>query len=108
MIQPDRPPVYCFDGWRLDTGRRALFSPNGQERALTGVEYEMLLIFCQHPQRQVSREQLHGWPTVMNDRSVDVRIFRLRQKVEVKPNMPQLIKTVRQVGYFFASPVEVE
>lgn len=102
--------VYCFDGWRLDAGRRRIWNSDGDEIRLTSFELDMLVVFCQHPQEILSREQLAariGGRIHSLDRAVDVRVARIRQKIEVDPKNPVIIKTIRQNGYWFAPDVAV-
>jgi DNA-binding response OmpR family regulator len=87
----------------LDT--RQLFALDGSPVALTAMEFDLLRAFCEHPGRALSRDQLldlaHGKDIEPFDRSIDTRIARIRQKVEVSPAHPQAIRTVRGVGYMF-------
>jgi two-component system OmpR family response regulator len=103
--------VYRFDGWRLDAGRRQLFNPDGKEVRLTSYEHDLLAIFCKNPQQIITRLQLaprvNGKPLIF-DRAIDVRIMRLRRKIETDPREPSMIKTVRQNGYWFAPDVTTE
>jgi two-component system, OmpR family, response regulator len=76
----------------------------------TSAEFDLLLAFCQHPGRILSREQLleltHGGLAGPIERSVDVHFSRIRQKIEPDPRDPVLIKTVRLGGYVFTASVE--
>lgn len=100
----------AFAGWRLDTARRQLLSPTDAEVELTVGEYNLLLAFANHPQQVLSREKLldciHDYDTYSFDRSVDVRILRLRRKIETNPQQPEMIRTVRGAGYLFVPKVE--
>ena len=113
-VQPDpgqteAPRVLVFDGWRLDTGRRQLFAPDGKPKPLTSGEFNILSIFCQQPRKVLSRddllELLHGRAAAVFDRSIDVQISRLRRKIETNLKDPAFIKTVRYGGYFFTPVV---
>ncbi|GAB4392748.1 MAG: response regulator [Gammaproteobacteria bacterium] len=99
-----------FAGWKLDIGRRRLLSPDNCEIALSSGEYDLLLVFVQHPQRVLSRDQLldqtRNRPAGPFDRTIDVQISRLRQKIETDPKNPELIKTIRGGGYMLTSPVK--
>jgi len=103
------PSVYRFAGWTLDTGGRTLFSPGAVLTELTSGEFDLLTALVQNPQRVMSRDQLldlvHGRSSINIDRSIDVQMSRLRRKIEVNPNAPLLIKTVRNGGYFLTAPV---
>jgi two-component system OmpR family response regulator len=104
-------PVYCFDGWRLDAGRRQLFRPDGTEARLTSYEHDILAIFCRNPQQLITRLQLAprvNGKMLIFDRAIDVRIMRLRRKIEANPRDPTFIKTIRQNGYWFAPDVTTE
>lgn len=102
--------VAHFAGWELDLAKRKLSSPEGKPSDLTSGEFDLLSAFVRHPQRVLSREQLLdyacGHARFPFDRSVDVQVMRLRRKVEVNPQDPELIKTVRSIGYTFTPKVE--
>ncbi len=82
-----------------------LFALDGAEVAITPMEFDLLKAFAQHPNRVLSRDRLldlaHNKEMEAFDRSIDTRIARIRQKVEVDPAVPQAIKTVRGIGYIF-------
>jgi two-component system OmpR family response regulator len=102
--------IYCFDGWRLDSGRRTLSNPEGRLVRMTSHEIDMLVIFCKNPQKTLSRNDLAprvNGKVLSFERSVDVRIVRIRQKIEVDSRTPEIIKTIRQGGYWFAPDVTV-
>jgi len=107
----DVPQILMFEGWRLDTARRQLFAPDGAPRSLTSGEFNILSIFCQHPRKVLSRDDLldllHGRAAAVFDRSIDVQISRLRRKIETNLKDPAFIKTVRYGGYFFTPQVTV-
>lgn len=100
------------DGLRLDPVARALSGRDGQPIALSNSEYSLLLAFVRHPNQVLSREKLleltHQAYMPAFDRSIDVRIGRLRKKIEPDPREPDLIKTVRHIGYIFATRIELE
>ena len=89
----------------LDLEAHQLFAANGQEIPLTCMEYDLLKVFAEHPNRPLSRNQLldltldRDWDP--NDRSIDIRIARLRRKIEPDSEEPRFIKTVRGIGYMF-------
>ncbi len=100
-----------FAGWSLDTGRRVLSSPKGASVDLSGAEYDLLTVFLDNPKRALSRERLlelarNRVSITATDRSVDVQVSRLRQKLEVDGEGLGLIKTVRGTGYVFVADVE--
>jgi two-component system OmpR family response regulator len=107
---PETEPL-TFSGWHLDPHVRKLHSPDGARVALTGAEFDLLLAFCQHPRRVLSRDQLMDLTqgrrtTGPFDRSIDVLVSRLRQKMEKDPRAPLLIQTIRSGGYMFSPEVE--
>jgi two-component system, OmpR family, response regulator len=104
-----RPASWSFSGWRLDLGSRRLQSADGTTVPLTGGEFELLVAFCEHPQRVLTREQLldltRGRAAALFERSIDIQVSRLRRKIEEDPKDPMLIQTVRAGGYIFATEV---
>lgn len=101
--------IYRFEGWKLEAGSRALTSPDGAAVELSAGEYDLLLAFVKHPQRVLSRDFLMDWTkgreATAFDRSVDVMMSRLRRKLGDDPTAPRFIRTVRNGGYLFATPV---
>lgn len=115
-----RPPVasgqirpivnsYRFSNWVLDARARTLTSPSGAHVELTTGEFDLLQAFVQHPNVVLTRDQLldlaRGRASLSIDRAVDVQVMRLRRKLELDPQAPQLIKTVRNSGYIFTPEV---
>ncbi|RZL02667.1 MAG: response regulator [Rubrivivax sp.] len=94
-----------FGQCALDLDSRQLFSHDGAEIPVTASEFELLALFASHPNRPLNRDQImeqahnRGWDVF--DRSIDLRVMRLRRKVERNPDKPEVIKTVRNVGYVF-------
>jgi two-component system phosphate regulon response regulator OmpR len=101
--------VLAFCDWILDVARRELRSQTGTACELTTSEFDLLHAFATHAQRPLTRDQimdlLRGRDWAPTDRSIDNLVVRLRRKVEPDPERPTLIKTVRGVGYVFASSV---
>lgn len=99
-----------FAGWRIFPAERRLLSPEGVRVTTTSAEFDLLLAFCHHSGEVLSREQLlewtHGGLAGPVERSVDVHVSRIRQKIEPDPRDPTLIKTVRLGGYIFTPEVE--
>jgi two-component system OmpR family response regulator len=102
--------VFEFSGWKLNASLRELLSPPGARITVTGAEFDLLHAFCERPGRVLSRDQLldltqgrFGGPY---ERSIDVLVSRLRQKIERDPRDPEMIKTVRSGGYLFTPRVE--
>jgi len=100
---------WSFSGWRFDTRSRRLVSPTGDKVALTRAEFELLNALIAHPGTVLTRERLLGCITHRSwdpgDRTVDVLVRRLRQKLEIDPQSPELIITVHGEGYMFAAEV---
>ncbi|MCP5150316.1 MAG: response regulator [Ectothiorhodospiraceae bacterium] len=98
--------VVSFGRCRLDLDAHKLFAADGEEIPVTAMEFDMLKAFAEHPNRVLSRDQLldlaHNRDWEPFDRSIDIRISRLRKKVELDPTKPQVIKTVRGAGYLFS------
>jgi DNA-binding response OmpR family regulator len=89
----------------LDLDERRLLAPQGGEVPITAAEFDLLALFARHPNRPLNRDQImeqahqRGWEVF--DRSIDLRVMRLRRKIERNPDKPEVIKTVRNVGYMF-------
>jgi two-component system phosphate regulon response regulator OmpR len=89
----------------LDLRSRQLFDREGRDIALTAMEFDLLKAFVEHPNQVLSRDQLltltrnREWEPF--DRSIDIRIARVRRKVEEDPDNPRAIRTVRGAGYMF-------
>jgi two-component system OmpR family response regulator len=102
--------VLSFEGWRLDLALREVSSPEGAKVAVTGAEFDLLHAFCERPGRVLSRDQLldltQGRVAGPFERSIDVLVSRLRQKIERDAREPQFIKTIRSGGYVFTPRVE--
>lgn len=100
-----------FAEWTLDTRRRELSAPDGTAVDLSGGEYDLLLAFCEHAQRVLSRDQLldlarNRMAFNGTERSVDVMVSRLRRKLEPTDDSPSIIKTVRGAGYMLVPTVK--
>lgn len=98
-----------FGEWTFDKGRHALIRSDGSEINLSAAEATLLLTLLARPNRILSREQLLGERDIDPfDRSIDVRISRLRRKLEDDSQDPRLIKTVYGAGYLFSTQVSWE
>jgi DNA-binding response OmpR family regulator len=92
-----------FGDCRYDPDGRRLSSASGAPIPLTQMEQSLLAVFACHPNRALTRDELvllahgRGWSPL--DRSLDIRISRLRHKIERDPARPEVIVTVRGVGY---------
>lgn len=104
-----RSGAVVFSGWRLDRATRELHDATAARVAITGAEYDLLLALCERPRRVLTRDQLldltQGRAATSFDRSIDTLVCRIRQKIETDPRDPQIIRTVRSGGYFFAAEV---
>jgi len=98
-----------FNGWNLHTTLRQLVSPEGMVIPLSNAEFRLLTVFVEHPARVLAREFLldeaRGRNMDLFDRSIDILVSRLRQKLNEDPRTPQLIKTIRGEGYMFDAKV---
>ncbi len=90
----------------LDLEARVLQDEEGVDHPLTTSEFNLLKAFADHPRRVLSRERLLDLANARDpdafDRAIDVRITRIRRKVEPDPNHPRIIRTVRGAGYVFS------
>lgn len=95
---------------QLDLNARKLFGSDGAEIPITAMEFDLLNAFAGNPNRVLSRDQLldqaHNRDWEPFDRSIDIRIARIRRKIEQDPSKPQVIKTVRGAGYMFQTTVK--
>ena len=100
-----KPASVRFGAFRLDLDAHRLYDPDGQELPITSMEFDLLKAFAENPNRVLSRDRLldlaHNKDWEPFDRSIDIRIARLRRKIEADPSKPQVIKTVRGAGYIF-------
>ena len=108
--EPDAPATddsVPFGDVVLDLKGRKLLHPDGREERLTAIEFDLLEAFARHPNQVLSRSRLldlaHNREMEPFDRSIDIRITRLRRKIERDPAKPQVIKTERGVGYIFVT-----
>ncbi|WP_457325727.1 response regulator [Roseateles sp. P5_E11] len=105
VLAPSDPERVAFGLCELDMAQRKLFGAVGEEIDITAAEFDLLALFARHPNRPLNRDQImeqahnRGWDVF--DRSIDLRVMRLRRKVERNPDKPEVIKTVRNVGYVY-------
>lgn len=103
-VAADVSPVQVGD-CRLDLASRRLFDAAGRDVALTAMEFELLRTFIERPNRVLTRDELlnltrnRDWEPF--DRSIDIRIARLRRKIEPDPDNPRILRTVRGAGYMY-------
>jgi len=92
----------------LDLESHELVDAGGRDVPITGMEFDLLKVFVERPNQVLSRDQLltltrnREWEPF--DRSIDIRIARVRRKIEADPDHPQAIRTVRGAGYMFVPP----
>jgi two-component system OmpR family response regulator len=101
----------AFGDWQLDTTGRHLTDAAGTQVALSGAEYRLLRVFLEHPQRILTRDQLlnltQGREADIFDRSIDLLVSRLRQRLGDDAREPRYLKTMRNEGYVFCAPVNL-
>ena len=106
-IEEGDATVARFGRFVLNLDSHKLFDPEGTEIPLTGMEFDLLKAFADNPNRVLSRDQLlnlaHNRDWEPFDRSIDIRIARIRRKIENDPAKPQVIKTVRGAGYIYST-----
>jgi two-component system OmpR family response regulator len=106
----DIPEAFEFSGWKLDTQARNLYAPDGVVVPLSGAEYRLLLIFLQNSNVVLSRDQLSNFTFGRDadplDRTIDMQVSRLRERLREQAREPEIIKTVRGKGYVMAARVE--
>ena len=99
------PQLYSFGDFRLDLQGQTL-TRNGDPVTLTSGEFSLLKIFVEHPNHVLSRDtlvdMLSGYERSPFDRSIDVKVTRLRRKIEKDPAAPLFIQTVWGEGYRFS------
>ncbi|MDP2783555.1 MAG: response regulator [Sulfurimicrobium sp.] len=97
--------IFRFGPFGLDPHARTL-TREGAEISLTAGEFNLLRIFVEHPNRVLSRDSLmdliKGYERTPFDRSIDVRVTRLRRKIEDDPTAPVYVRTIWGEGYLFA------
>jgi DNA-binding response OmpR family regulator len=89
----------------LDVAAHRLIDEKGEDVTMSSLEFDLLKALAEHPNRPLSRERILNLHTSQDwdpfDRSVDLRIMRLRKKIEPDPEHPRFIRTVRNEGYMF-------
>jgi len=103
----DKPEIVKMGACTLDLAAHRLYDAKGDDVPLTSMEFDLLKAFADHPDRVLNRDQLlefaHNRGAEAFDRSIDLRIMRIRRKIESDPEKPQVLKTVRGAGYIFAT-----
>ncbi len=103
--EPDAPASHPrFGPFQLDLAAHRLLR-DGVEIRLTGAEFDLLRVLVERPNRVLSRDdlvsQLKGYDRDPFDRSIDIRVTRLRRKIEDDPAAPAYVRTIRGEGYLF-------
>jgi DNA-binding response OmpR family regulator len=103
-VAGEQGALFRFGMFQLDLNSRSLLKA-GVDVALTAGEFNLLRIFVAHPNRILNRDQLmdlmKGYERSPFDRSIDVRVTRLRRKIETDPTTPEYVRTVWGEGYLF-------
>ena len=101
--------ILRFAGWYFDRALRQLVSPDGVVIDLSNAEFRLMSAFVENPEQVLTRDQLIDMTRAqgadVNDRSIDLCVSRLRQKLGDSPKSPQLIRTLRSQGYVFSARV---
>ena len=105
VVAKDAKKRVQFGDYSLDLEAHQLLDRDNQSVSLTSMEFDLLKAFAENPNKVLNRDQLlnlsHNRDWDPFDRSIDIRITRLRRKIEAHPSKPQIIKTVRGAGYIF-------
>ncbi|GKW47851.1 response regulator [Halomonas sp. NCCP-2165] len=108
--RPAQARLVAFGDWRLDRVTRELIDAEEARLPLSGADFQLLQVFLEHPEEVLSREALfeltRGRPAPPLDRSIDVHVCRLRQRLGEDAQHSQLIRTVRGAGYVLTTRVE--
>ena len=108
---PAETTVYRLSGWVVDCAALLLTDEKGKTQRLSASEAALLLVFLQKAKQLITREQLQvalddRSDSISFDRTIDVRISRLRSKLNDKTKNPKIIKTIYGAGYIFISDVD--
>jgi two-component system phosphate regulon response regulator OmpR len=99
------PRRVAFGDCQLDLDEHRLLDARQQDIPITTAEFDLLALFARSPRRPLTRDQImaqaHNRDWEAYDRSIDLRVMRLRRKIERNPDKPEIIKTVRNLGYVF-------
>ena len=110
LAASDNARLLQFGEWKLDTAGRYLIDSSETVVSLSGAEYRLLRVFLDRPHHVLNRDQLldltQGREAEAFDRSIDLLVSRLRQRLRDDAREPSYIKTVRSEGYVFAASVE--
>lgn len=104
----DLARMACFGEAWLDVEGRRLLDREGSPLPITACEFDLLATFARHPNTVLSRERLLGEAAEIGqapcDRAIDIRMTRLRKRIEINPAKPRVIRTVRGAGYVYVPP----
>jgi len=99
--------IVQFGLHKLDIEAQTLMDEDGTQVSITSMEFDLLKAFAENQGRVLNRDTLlsmaHNRDWDPYDRSIDIRIARIRRKIEVNPSKPAIIKTVRGAGYIFVN-----
>jgi two-component system OmpR family response regulator len=108
--KPEKDQLVRFGTKWLDLEAQTLRDDDGNEHPLTASEFSLLRVFAANPKRVLSRERLLELANARDseafDRAVDLRIMRIRRKIEPDPSKPAVIRTIRGGGYLFSPASE--
>ena len=109
-LEVEAGTVFLFAGRRYETDRRRLVAPSGKESFLTGSEAQLLMTMLHHANAVISRdtlfEALNRTASSPFDRTIDVLVSRVRRKLEDNPRAPEILVTIRNIGYTLEAEVE--
>ena len=109
-MEPSKSRSISFDGWKFDRVLRQLRSPDDVVVVLSNAEFRLLSAFVDRPGRVLTRDQLidltRAPGVVVNDRSIDLSVSRLRHKLGDSSREPRMIRTMRGEGYLFDLKVQ--
>ncbi|MFD2854747.1 winged helix-turn-helix domain-containing protein [Seohaeicola zhoushanensis] len=104
-VRQEAPGRARFGAYMLDLEAARMEAEDGSELPLTAMEFSLLKTFALNKGRVLNRDQLleqaHDRPWDPFDRSIDIRISRLRRKIEKNPEKPAVIRTIRGIGYLY-------
>ncbi|MFP5080572.1 response regulator transcription factor [Pedobacter sp. JCM 36344] len=104
LVNSDKSEIHRFGDMEHHPNVHTLFR-NGKKIELTILENRILLYFLRNPSKVINRDELMlvvwGYNSDVNTRTLDMHIVRLRKKIELNPDNPQLLQTVRGIGYRF-------
>ncbi|AQU81705.1 MAG: response regulator [Halomonas sp.] len=110
VLPPGQARWVSFGNWQLDRMTRELIDLQGERTALSGADFQLLQVFLERPGTVITRDDLYaltrGRDAPPLDRSIDVHVCRLRQRLGEDAQHSQLIRTVRGAGYVLTAQVD--